>query len=145
MNNTLNRSCCDPTASAHIRHNPAYYTKPGFDYNPADYKRTFRPRVDISEDSTAFYLELELAGIKKNDVKVSVNDEGILTVAGNKTADEAESQTGLRSERKFGEFSRAFKLPKNVDADTISASYNNGVLTLTLPKNKPNETHVEIQ
>ena len=144
MNNTINSSCCDQTAHTNLRHNPAYYVKPGFDYNPADYRRTFRPRVDISEDSTAFYLDLELPGIKKNEVKVSVNDERILTVEGNKQAEVIESQTAVRSERKFGEFSRAFKLPANVDSEAISAKYENGVLTLTLPKTKPSETSVEI-
>ena len=144
MYNIINRSCCMP-ANIHLKHNPAYFTKPGFDCNPAEYKATFTPYVDISEDKEAFYIEFELPGVQKNEVKVQVNDERILIVEGKKIRITEENQKTLRKEIKSGEFSRSFRLPVNVDAEAIHARYENGVLILTLPKVQPKETPVEIK
>ena len=98
----------------------------------------FKPRIDVIEDENALYFEAELPGVVKEDVKVSVNDENILTIKGNKKFDKKDDiNSCCRSERSFGEFARSFQLPDNVDSEKISAHYDNGVLTLTVPKMEP--------
>lgn len=98
----------------------------------------FKPRIDVIEDENALYFEAELPGVSKDEVKVSVNEENILTLKGNKKFDKKDDVTSCcRSERSFGEFVRSFQLPDNVDSDKISANYTNGVLTLTVPKMEP--------
>jgi len=97
----------------------------------------FNPRVNISEDDKSVYFDVELPGVKKEDVKVSVNHENILTIKGEKKSDRNDVSTCCRSERTFGEFSRSFRLPDNVDTGKITANYNNGILTLTISKIEP--------
>ena len=109
----------------------------------------FKPRVDIIEDDKNIYFEAELAGVRKEDVKVSVNDENIMTIKGEKKFERKdEVKVCCRNERAYGNFTRAFQLPDNVDSEKIEAKYDSGVLTLTLPKIepvKPKEQTVEIQ
>jgi len=109
----------------------------------------FKPRVDIIEDEKNIYFEAELAGVSKEDVKVSVNEEQILTIKGEKKFERKdEVKSCCRSERAYGSFTRAFQLPDTVDAEKIEAKYDSGVLTLTLPKLeplKPKEQTVEIK
>jgi len=98
----------------------------------------FSPRVDVLEDTKSIYFEVEIPGVKKEDVKVSVNNENILTIKGEKKFERKdEVNSCCRSERSFGEFMRSFQLPDNTDSEKISASYNNGILTLTVPKIEP--------
>jgi len=98
----------------------------------------FKPRIDVLEDEKALYFEAEIAGVKKDDVKVSVNDENILTIKGEKKFEKKDQATSCcRNERSFGEFMRSFQLPGNVDPEKISAKYENGILTLTVPKIEP--------
>lgn len=97
----------------------------------------FNPRVNISEDSKSLYFDFEIPGIKKEDVKVSVNNENVLTIKGEKKSDRTDAVNCCRSERTFGEFNRSFQLPDNADSEKISAAYNNGILTLTIPKIEP--------
>lgn len=98
----------------------------------------FNPRADIIEDETKYYLHIELPGIAKEDVKISVNEERVLTIKGEKKATEGrENNSFLRTERVFGTFSRAFILPENLDLEKISAKYSDGVLELSLPKVEP--------
>ena len=108
----------------------------------------FKPRVDVSEDTKSIFFEVEIPGVKKEDVKVSVNNENIMTIKGEKKFERKDEVTSCcRSERTYGEFMRSFQLPDNTDSEKISASYNNGILTLTIPKIepvKPSEKQVEI-
>lgn len=112
----------------------------------------FAPRADISEDEKNVYFDFEIAGLRKEDVKVTINDENILTIKGEKKReaaadDKSDDKCLIRCERTFGQFSRSFMLPDNVKKDSISAKYENGVLTLTLEKAQPTmpkEIEVEI-
>lgn len=98
----------------------------------------FKPRVDVLEDEKAVYFEAELPGVSKDSVKVSVNEENILTIKGEKKFERKDEATNCcRNERTYGEFMRSFQLPQNSDTEMISASYENGVLTLTVPKMEP--------
>lgn len=92
------------------------------------------PRVDIREEKDAVLLSAELPGVSMDNVHVEL-ENGILTISGEKTSETVENEAGIyRSERVYGEFKRAFRVPDTVDADKIAAEYVNGVLKLTLPK-----------
>ncbi|THU94050.1 small heat shock protein [Dendrothele bispora CBS 962.96] len=98
-----------------------------------------RPRMDIHEDKeqNIVTVSFELPGLKKEDVDIDVQD-GRLTVSGEtKSSEEHEKDGYAIRERRFGKFSRTLTLPKGVKDDTIKASMENGVLTVTFPKNTP--------
>ena len=94
----------------------------------------FRPTVDIFEDEAAIQLKADLAGVKSDDVHIEV-ENGVLTLRGERKLEHSEKQKGYhRVERAYGAFSRSFALPDTVDGENIDAGFNNGVLTLTIPK-----------
>ncbi len=97
----------------------------------------FSPRVDIIEDEKFYFLNLELPGINKEDVKISVNEENLLVIKGEKRVQQKDGLSYLRTERVFGQFSRAFALPDNLNSDAIAAKFENGILEITLPKVEP--------
>jgi HSP20 family protein len=94
--------------------------------------------VDIFEDEKNVYVQAELSGIKKEDVKVTVNDDNILSIIGEKKYEKkSENETTLRTERAYGKFTRSFILPDNLDKNAITANFDNGVLNLSIPKIEP--------
>ncbi|MDW8466416.1 MAG: Hsp20/alpha crystallin family protein [Chloroherpetonaceae bacterium] len=94
-------------------------------------------RVDISEDDKAVYIEADLPGVKKDDLKVTVEDN-ILTIRAERKAESTESKKNYyRTERVFGSLTRSFTLGENVNAEAIEAHFADGVLKLTLPKVEP--------
>lgn len=97
----------------------------------------FNPRVDISEDTKNVYVLAELAGLVKSDLKISVNDDNVLTIKGEKKINASEGKTFLRTERFFGNFSRSFVLPENLNKEAIAAKFEDGMLELTIPKVEP--------
>jgi HSP20 family protein len=112
------------------------------------FKGTWSPVVDISEDKDNFYLHVELPGMKREDVKVSYED-GLLTITGEKKSEKEEKDVNYhRVERRFGKFERSFRMPSHIVSDRIDAHFENGVLTITLPKAeeaKPKEIEVRIK
>lgn len=93
------------------------------------------PVVDISEDDKEFIIKAELPEIKKEDVKVTVSD-GVLTLFGERKQEmEDKGVRHHRIERSYGSFLRSFSLPEAADDKGIAAKYDNGVLTIHLPKN----------
>ena len=98
----------------------------------------FNPRVDILEDAANVYFEIELAGVPKDKVSVTVNDDNIITIKGVKEFEKKdEVKVCCKSERAYGEFTRSFQLPGNTDNSKIEAKYENGILFLTIPKIEP--------
>jgi HSP20 family protein len=92
------------------------------------------PAVDLIEKDTAFELTAELPGIAAKDVDVSMKD-GFILIKGQKQAEKEEKSKGYYlSERQYGSFERAFAVPDGVDTSAVEATFNNGVLTITLPK-----------
>jgi HSP20 family protein len=92
-------------------------------------------RVDVAESDTAYTLRAELPGVKKDDIKISVDGDQVAISA--ETAAQKEVKDGervLRTERYSGKYYRAFALDNAVDEDATSARYADGVLELTLPK-----------
>ncbi|NTW82115.1 MAG: Hsp20/alpha crystallin family protein [Chlorobiaceae bacterium] len=91
-------------------------------------------RVDISEDEKALYVSADMPGMKKEDVRVSMEDD-VLCISAERQQEEEEKKKGYhRIERSWGSMSRSFTVGENVDAENISASYDNGVLKVTIPK-----------
>lgn len=92
------------------------------------------PSLDVFQDDDAVTVKLELAGMKKEDFDISLQDD-ILTISGERKS-ERESGEGesFRSERVFGAFRRTVTLPAPVKSDAVKATYEEGVLTVTLPK-----------
>jgi len=92
------------------------------------------PRVDVSEDENAYEIAAEVPGVEEKDVTVTVAD-GKLTLRGEKKTETEEKKKDYHmKERSYGAFERSFRIPDGVDADKISAAFENGVLNVTLPK-----------
>ena len=92
-----------------------------------------RPPVNILESEADFRIELAAPGLEKSDFKVEVNKD-ILTVSAGKEAQAEAEVKILRREFSFLNFQRSFRLPNSVDVNAIQAGYQNGILTITLPK-----------
>lgn len=104
------------------------------------------PRVDIVEDEKEILVKAELPEMKKEDVKVEV-DQGVLTVSGERKMEKEEKNKKYhRIEREYGSFLRSFTLPPEVMADKVSAEFKDGILMVHLPKNgKAGAKAVEIK
>ena len=107
------------------------------------------PALDLHQDKDNFFVHAELPGMKKEDVALSLHD-GVLTLSGERRHEKAhdEKTTALRNERFFGRFERSVTLPTPVDAARVSAAYENGILTVTLPKAeaaKPRQIEINVK
>ena len=92
------------------------------------------PRADVSETEDAYLLHVDAPGLKKDDFNISWQD-GVLTVSGDRKWEEKdERQNFVRIERSFGHFFRSFTLPNTIKSEEISGSYDDGVLTIRVPK-----------
>ena len=96
--------------------------------------RTWAPPVDIFENADNIVLKAELPGIDPKDVEIRVEDNTLYLKGDRKFEKEVKEQNYHRVERSYGTFTRSFSLPNSVDADKVGASYQDGVLTLTMPK-----------
>ena len=97
-------------------------------------KQAFQVAVDIREEHDAFFVDAEVPGLAADDVHIDV-EKNVLTIRGERKVEKEEIEdTYRRVERQYGSFTRSFTLPETVDADSISADLNNGVLALRLPK-----------
>ena len=95
------------------------------------------PRVDIVETDKEFQIKAELPEVKKEDLKVTI-ENGALTIQGERKQEKEEKGKKFhRIERYYGSFIRSFSLPENVDEDEIKASFKDGMLVLSLPKTEP--------
>lgn len=93
------------------------------------------PSVDIAETNEEYLIKAELPDVRKEDIKVSIENGTLLLSGERKVEREEKGLTFHRMERAFGRFERAFSLPENADRDTITSEYKEGVLTVHLPKN----------
>jgi len=92
------------------------------------------PAVDMVEKENEYRISAELPGMDEKNVEVKLSG-GVLTISGEKKEEREEKDKGYSfSERRFGSFQRAFRVPEGVDADKIAASFDKGVLTIALPK-----------
>ena len=107
-------------------------------------------KTDIQEHDDGYTLEMDLPGFKKDEIKVELNN-GYMTISAAKGLDEDEkdkkSGKYIRRERYYGAYTRSFNVSE-IDVEGIKAAYENGVLTLTMPKKapvKPESKHLEIE
>ena len=92
-------------------------------------------KVDVKEDEASYTVHAEVPGVPKEDIHVSVEGDVVSLRAEVRQHDEKkDGEKVLRSERYFGAVARSFRLPTELDASQAKAKYDNGVLTLTLPK-----------
>ena len=97
----------------------------------------FSPSVDAANAEDAYEINMELPGVAPEDIDVPLHDH-VLTIKGEKrNTREEKTKTYYFTERSYGAFQRSFRLPGDVDASDIGADFNDGVLTLTLPKTSP--------
>lgn len=106
------------------------------------------PAVDITENDTAFVVKMELPGVAKEDVHITM-EQNVLTVKGEKKQEkESKSSDFHRVERSYGTFQRCFTLPSTVKPDRVDASFKDGILNINLPKaeeSKPKEIEVQVK
>lgn len=106
------------------------------------------PSVDIEEEEDKYVIKADLPGVKKEDIEVKL-ENNVLSIRGEK---KTEKETGKgtkhhRTERFHGTFARSFTLPETVKADEVDASYKDGVLMLTVPKeeeSKPKSIDIKV-
>jgi HSP20 family protein len=95
---------------------------------------TFVPAVDVYEDEHNLVLKLEVPGMNEKDLNVTV-ENNTLTVSGERKLEKEEKEENFhRIERRYGSFSRTFRLPNTVDPEKVEAGYDKGILKITLAK-----------
>ncbi len=95
---------------------------------------SFVPAVDVYEDEHNLVLKLEIPGVNEDDLNVSL-ENNLLTVSGERKFEKEEKEENFhRIERRYGSFARTFRLPSTVDAEKVEASYDKGLLKITIGK-----------
>ena len=106
-----------------------------------DYRKTSIMNTDIIEKENGYELQIDLPGVKKEDIKIEMNKNLInISVSISKSSDE-ENKKYIRKERFTGEIKRSFNIGEDIDEDNINASFENGILYLNLPKKKENDSN----
>ena len=95
---------------------------------------SFTPAVDVYEDEHSLVLKLEVPGMNEEDLHVSL-ENNTLTISGERKFEKEEKEENFhRIERRYGSFSRTFRLPSTVDGEKVEAGYDKGILKITLAK-----------
>ena len=106
------------------------------------------PAVNLEETENAYKISVELPGMTKEDIQISLENK-IVTISGEKKAVEEQKDKNFhRVERSYGKFQREFKLTSTLDRDKILAEYTNGVLDVTVPKAeeaKPKQIEIKVK
>ncbi len=116
-------------------------------FEGASFTDAWVPSMDVVENDNEYLLSLELPGLDKSDVKITYSDGQIAIEGERKFEDEKKEANYHRVERRYGKFRRVFQLPDDIKTDKIDASFNNGVLSVSLPKLetvKPKQIEVKI-
>ena len=111
------------------------------------YEGDWLPAMDMKETDNEVVAHVELPGLSKNDIKVSVKND-VLSITGEKRAEKTEEKENIhRVERTYGYFKRSVVLPVEVDSEKVKATFKDGVLRITLPKvesKKPKEIPIQV-
>jgi HSP20 family protein len=104
------------------------------------------PAIDLYQTNDDVVALVELPGMRKEDIELSLQD-GMLTISGERKSETQSGDKQQRSERFVGKFRRSISMPTRVDANKVSATYKDGILTVTLPKTeevKPKQIQVNV-
>jgi HSP20 family protein len=121
-----------------------FHNSPGFILK--DMESSFSPKMDISENKENYILRLDIPGVAKSDISIKVQNNNL--VISGKRDDKVENYKDnkmIRYERSYGNFTRVYSLPGPFDKDKIKAKYENGVLTITVPKTEKTQSETEIK
>lgn len=109
-------------------------------------ERMMMPAMDVVESEDALAIAVELPGMKKDAVKITI-ENGVLTISGEKTFEKDENHKDFhRVERRFGAFHRSVTLPRQLDAEKAEAGFEDGVLTIRIPRSeaaKPKQLEIK--
>jgi HSP20 family protein len=99
------------------------------------------PKLDMTNTKDKYILKFELAGMDKNDINLSINDDKILTIQGEKKyKKEDKSDKFVKQESYYGKFKRVVTLPKDANINKIKSKFKNGILEVTIDKLKSKKT-----
>lgn len=116
-------------------------------FSPGFYSAGNPVKADIRETEKEYIIDAEIPGIKKEDIKLDLKDDTLTIAVEHNEEVKEDSENYIRRERKYGSFSRSFYV-ENVKQDEVSAKYDNGILTIKLPKDdnkKSGGNRIEIQ
>ncbi len=119
-----------------------------FAAKPFEMEGEWYPKVDIEEDEKAYHVKAEIPGLNEKDLDVTI-EKDLLTIAGEKK-EETEERNGKKvvlRERRYGSFTRSWRLPEGIKSDEVKAEFKNGVLTIEMPKSeeaKPKKIDIQV-
>lgn len=103
-------------------------------------------RLDVQEEDNSYRVSADLPGVKKKDIQITVEGNQVTIEAEVKREESRKDRKELHTERYYGKTFRSFSLPRDIDSDKCVANYDDGVLTLTLPKKGNGETrHINVK
>jgi HSP20 family protein len=112
------------------------------DFFPGLEDRKSSPAVNIREDEKNYLLDLAIPGIDRKDLKIEMNED-VITISSEKKNESEENKDGYRRrEFSYSSFTKSFYVPENVDKEKIDASYKDGILCITLPKQDESKSKI---
>lgn len=103
------------------------------------------PTVDVIEEQDLYVLKADLPGVDRKDIEITFED-GALTLKGERSESAESDHDGYqRIERSYGKFQRTFRMPENIDAESITAKSEQGVLEVRVPKQEKAQKKIEVQ
>jgi len=94
----------------------------------------FVPNVNTREGEFAYHIDIDLPGMNKNDISIDIDENSLIISGERKIKEEVKEEDYHKIETSFGKFERVFSLPKNIDSENITASSQDGVLEVVIPK-----------
>lgn len=102
------------------------------------------PKVDIQEKDDKYIIKFELAGVDKKDIKLSLEDQLLVVEGEQKVQKEDKNDKFIKQEIFYGKFQRSIMLPDNIVVEKLSSKFENGILTVTIPKTKQKKPNVKV-
>ncbi|BFU77200.1 Hsp20/alpha crystallin family protein [Arcobacter sp. 15-2] len=105
----------------------------------------FVPNVNTREGEFAYHIDIDLPGMNKNDISIDIDENSLIISGERKIKEEVKEEDYHKIETSFGKFERVFSLPKNIDIENITASSQDGVLEIVIPKQEKMITKKQIK
>ena len=123
---------------------PFFYTSLDSDFSKMDryfdsmfnahFSKHFTPKMEMYENKENYVVEFEVQGIEKNDLKLTLEEDNILKLEGEKKSSKGEGKKDTKDEKYYGTFTKMIQLPENANGEKLTALHKNGILTVTIPK-----------